>query len=137
MLSSYTPIGLDPGWLGQPKTRPTGGMPQFGGGTATPAGQYSRPGYVGAGQGSYSNFGGINDPTLAPGSYGSYGGGPVSGVGGLPPGAIRPSVQWAGGRLPNFMASAGWRVVRGPDGQEYWAPPGAQTQEQQPRYNAY
>lgn len=135
MIPGYTP-GYDPGWLGKPKPTPQMVPPQYSnpgfGASGSPYG--SQIGLTG--RGSYSNPGGVNDPTLAPGYSGSYGGGPATGVGGLPPGAIRPPFQWAGRGLPNNYASAGWRIVHGPDGDTYWAPPGSQ-QQAPPNYTSY
>jgi hypothetical protein len=117
-MAAYPTYGLDPGWLGQPKTP---GQGQY-----TPVSYTTQQPIRAIGGGaSYTNPGSINDPTLAPGYAGYSGsyGGSTSGVGGLPPGAISPPFQFSGGGIPNWMASQGWRVVRGPNGQNYWAPP--------------
>lgn len=118
-------------------TRPGGNVPPR---YANPSGFSTGPAYsMVAGGGGYSNPGAINDPTLAPGGgYGGYGvGGSPTNVGGLPPGAIKPPFQFQGGGIPNYMASQGWRVVRGPDGSSYWAPPGGQQQQAQSHYIAF
>lgn len=122
-------LGYDPGWLGQPKSSPTSGAPQY----AFPSPLQS---HIGGGGASYSYPGAVNDPTLAPGTGyggGNYFGGPATG-GGLPPGAITPPIQFAGGGIPNWMASQGWTVARGPNG-FYWAPPS--SKKAVPQYNFY
>lgn len=112
----YTMFGQTPT---MPATPGAYAMPNMGGNQVVgPPPSYNQPG--------------INDPTLAVGG----GGGGMGQVGGrqTPPGAIQVPIQ--GGNLPPFMYDKGWRKRRGPDGHEYWFPPGSE-QPDAPSYALY